>query len=255
MILYFTGTGNSKYAAEYIGSKINEVPVNLFERLKNRDYSELNSATPFVICTPTYAWQIPHILRNWLAKTKFSGNRDIYFVMTCGGEIGNAEKYLNELCQKINMNYMGCAEIVMPENYIAMFDAPTPEQEDEIMASADIKLNSIALQIANKKRLPENRASVTGKINSSVVNDVFYALFVKDKKFTASDACIGCGLCQKKCVMNNIKITEGKPQWLGNCTHCMACISYCPTGAIEYGTHSKGLRRYSCRSFEENTAD
>lgn len=255
MILYFTGTGNSKYAAEYVGSKINEGCVNLFERLKNCDYSELNSLTPFVICTPTYAWQIPHILRNWLLRANLSGSRDIYFVMTCGGEIGNAEKYLKELCQKINMNYMGCAEIVMPENYIAMFDSPTLEQEDEIMQKADIKLKSVAQQIANKKRLPENRASVTGKISSSVVNDLFYPLFVKDKKFTAGSNCTGCGLCQKNCVLNNIKITDGKPQWLGNCTHCMACINYCPTGAIEYGAHSKGLRRYKCRNFMDNTAE
>ena len=123
------------------------------------------------------------------------------------------------------------------------------------MQKADIKLKSVAQQIANKKRLPENRASVTGKISSSVVNDLFYPLFVKDKKFTAGSSCTGCGLCQKKCVLNNIKITDGKPQWLGNCTHCMACISYCPTGAIEYGAHSKGLRRYKCRKFKDNTAE
>jgi len=43
---------------------------------------------------------------------------------------------------------------------------------------------------------------------------------------------------------------DGKPHWLGNCTHCMACICHCPAEAIEYGKKSEGKRRYRCRRFE-----
>ncbi|MFQ7798375.1 MAG: 4Fe-4S binding protein [Coprobacillus cateniformis] len=34
---------------------------------------------------------------------------------------------------------------------------------------------------------------------------------------------------------------------MGNhCTHCMACISRCPKGAIEYGKKTKDRIRYVC---------
>ncbi|WP_366008713.1 4Fe-4S binding protein [uncultured Eubacterium sp.] len=32
--------------------------------------------------------------------------------------------------------------------------------------------------------------------------------------------------------------------WGNQCTHCMACICYCPTEAIKYGKKSIGKPRY-----------
>jgi len=53
-----------------------------------------------------------------------------------------------------------------------------------------------------------------------------------------------CGQCVKNCPMNNIALENGKPIWGNQCTHCMACICYCPTEAIEYGKKSIGKTRY-----------
>ena len=41
-----------------------------------------------------------------------------------------------------------------------------------------------------------------------------------------------------------IALENGKPIWGNQCTHCMACICYCPTEAIEYGKKSIGKPRY-----------
>ena len=79
---------------------------------------------------------------------------------------------------------------------------------------------------------------------SGPVNPIFYKFFVKANAFTASGACIGCGQCAKRCPMNNITLKDGKPVWGKNCTHCMACICYCPVSAIEYGKKSVGQPRY-----------
>ncbi len=38
--------------------------------------------------------------------------------------MGNMPKYLPEICGQKTFTYMGCGEVVMPENYIAMFNAP-----------------------------------------------------------------------------------------------------------------------------------
>ena len=69
---------------------------------------------------------------------------------------------------------------------------------------------------------------------------------IKDKPFRVLDTCIGCGLCEKNCVMSNITMQDGRPVWNGNCTHCMACICGCPEAAIEYGKKSVGKPRYKC---------
>ena len=125
MILYFSATGNSEYAAKRIGKETDDDVTGLFERIRSGDYSEIHSQRPWVIVAPTYAWRIPRILQQWLKRTSLSGNREIYFVMTCGGSIGNAGKYLEKLCAEKKMNYRGCMKITMPENYIALFTTPT----------------------------------------------------------------------------------------------------------------------------------
>jgi len=246
MIMYFSGTGNSEYAAKRIAAAINDECINLFESLKSGSAPELCSDKPFVTVSPTYGWQIPHILRDWLKKVSFSGSRDMYFVMTCGGEIGNAKKYLKKLCADIGLNYKGCAEIVMPENYVAMFYVPGRDEALNIVNRAEPVIDKIAEAIAAGKPIPDKPAKIADRLKSGIVNTVYYPLCLHADKFIVSEKCISCGKCVKSCVMNNIRLVDGKPVWGDKCTHCMACICLCPKEAIEYGKKSKGKPRYVC---------
>ena len=247
MILYFSGTGNSAYVAKRIGKGINDEVVNIFGKIRNNDYSELNSERAWVIVVPTYAWRIPHIVQKWIENTKLTGCRDIYFVMTCGGSIGNAGKYLRKLCAGKNMNYYGCAEIVMPENYIALFSTPTEEKAMQIIERAESVIDHAARCIKEGARFKQPEISFGDKINSGIINDLFYPVFVHAKKFYVTDDCISCGKCAEVCPLSNIRIAGGTPVWGSSCTHCMACICRCPKEAIEYGKHSRGLTRYTCK--------
>ena len=87
-------------------------------------------------------------------------------------------------------------------------------------------------------------------IMSELVNPIFYQLIVKADSFYASEICIGCGQCVLKCPLNNVQLRNGKPVWGKKCTHCMACICYCPTKAIEYGKKSRGKPRYCFEKLE-----
>ena len=246
MILYFSGTGNSAYTAERIGRETKMEVLNLFKKIKTRDFSAIHSDSPWVIVTPTYAWRIPRLLNEWLTHTELTGSKKIYFVMTCGACVGNSEKYLKKLCQSRNLTYSGCFPIVMPENYIALFTTPSKEEALKIIHQAEATIDKAANLIKNKTAFPKLTLTVVDRLNSGIVNNMFYPVFVHAKKFSLSPACISCGKCAAVCPLNNIQMHTGKPAWGQNCTHCMACICRCPSEAIEYGTHSKGLPRYTC---------
>lgn len=246
MILYFSGTGNSAYVAKRIGKTIQAETNNLFKKIRNRDFSEMHADDPWIVVAPTYAWRIPRILQEWLEKTKLSGCHQIYFVMTCAGGIGHAEKYLKKLCVPKNMQFMGCFPIIMPENYIAMFTTPTREKALTIIQQAEEKIDKAAYLIANGEMFPQLTITIKDRMDSGIVNNMFYPLFVHAKNFNAEDTCISCGKCMHMCPLKNIHIEDGRPIWGKNCTHCMACINRCPTQAIAYGKHSKGLPRYIC---------
>ncbi|MCH5317479.1 MAG: EFR1 family ferrodoxin [Eubacterium sp.] len=247
MILYYTGTGNSEYVAKRIGELIGDSTRNLFERLKTKDYSAVDSEKPFVFVSPTYCWQLPHIVRDWVENTEFSGNKNAYFVLTCGDSIGNAGKFAERLCEKKGFQYMGCAQIIMPENYIAMFDAPQEKKALEIIEKSQSAIDAAANCIKNGEQIPSKKVGVREKIiSSSFFNDSFYKVFVHSDKYYTADSCIGCGLCVSVCPLNSIELKDGRPKWNGNCTHCMACICRCPKEAIEYGNKSRKKPRYTC---------
>ena len=54
MIIYFSATGNTEYVAKELAKRLDDECVNLLDRVKNDDYSELSSEKPFVICAPVY---------------------------------------------------------------------------------------------------------------------------------------------------------------------------------------------------------
>lgn len=247
MILYYTGTGNSRYAAELLGQRLDDTVRDCNPFIKNGTTPRFHSETPWVFVCPTYAWQIPHIFAEFLTRCRFSGSKQAYFVMTCGGEVHSATETNRKLCARLGLEDLGTAEIVMPENYIALF--PTPNSAEEvhrILAAAVPVLEQTAAAIAQNKPITEPKPTAFGKFMTYIVNPIFYTSCVRDRAFTVDSSCIGCGKCAALCPMNNIELHDGKPRWNGRCTHCMACISYCPKAAIAYGKKSRTRRIYTC---------
>ena len=107
MVLWFSGTGNSKYVAQRIAHAFNQEIISIFDRIKNEDYTAVHSDDELIFVVPTYSWRIPRVVEKWIENTQFSGNNSAYFVMTCGGDIGNSEKYIKKLCDKKGFEYMG----------------------------------------------------------------------------------------------------------------------------------------------------
>ena len=124
MVVYYTGTGNSRYVAQRFAAALGDDLITANEYIKNDTPAALHSDRPWVFVSPTYGWQIPHIFADFLRRGSFTGSREAYFVMTCGSEIGNAGSCIAALCADIGLSYRGVLEVVMPENYVAMFYVP-----------------------------------------------------------------------------------------------------------------------------------
>ena len=133
MILYFSGTGNSRHAAQRMVDALGDTLLSLNDRIRSGDTSPVETGERLVIVTPTYAWRIPRLVRDWLLRTELTGAKQAWFVMTCGSEIGRANHYNRQLCAEKGLTCMGTAQLVMPENYIAMFGVPQAEEARRIV--------------------------------------------------------------------------------------------------------------------------
>jgi ferredoxin len=242
MILYFSGTGNSRYAAALIARMVGDDLVSMGDYIKKGENPALSSDKPFVFVCPTYAWRIPRVVERFIRGALFSGSRKAYFVLTCGDQTYNAASYARKTCRESGLTFMGLAGIVMPENYIAMFKVPDREEANAIIEKARPRLAETARLIGQGQPLPSEKK--TGRFLSGPVNALFYAFVIHPKRFYATDDCVGCGKCADVCTLNNVSLSNGRPRWGDNCTHCMACICLCPVEAIEYGGKSKGKPRY-----------
>ena len=251
MIVYFSGTGNSRYCAQFFSNQLDDEVLDASHYIKHQIAAELVSGKPWVFVAPTYAWQLPVIFRDFIRSGSFMGNTDAWFVMTCGSDIGNAGAYIKELCKEKGLNFRGVLDVVMPENYVAMFDVPDKKEAAQIVAAARPILEQGAKLVVENQDFPEKVIGVKDKAKSGKIHDVFYKKFVCDKDFYATDGCISCGKCVEACVLRNITLKNNRPIWGGNCTHCMACICGCPVEAIEYGKKSQGKPRYWCEVYKD----
>ena len=244
MVFYFTGTGNSRYTAEMITKEIGDETIYINQYIKSGEQGEFHSMTPIVFVVPTYGWRMPKVVEEFIIKSKFSGNTKAYFVLTCGDSSGDSGKYARKLCREKKFIYMGLATVVLPENYIAMFDVPSKEEAVKIIEKATPQIREIGCNIGKSGYLPIEKNTFLGKIESSIVNPIFYKTVVSAKGFRVGEGCIGCGKCVTLCPLNNIQLVDNKPKWGNECTHCMACICRCPVECIEYKKKSIGKNRF-----------
>lgn len=246
MVLFFSGTGNSRYAAKKIAEKTEDSLVSLNQLMKQNSKEQLVSENhPFVFVCPTYAWRLPQVVEKFIREQTFAGSKKVYFIMTCGADTANAVDYIKTLCREMGWELQGFAEIVMPDNYITLYEPSDEKTSAEMIRKAEPIILKIAEEIVDGKSLPAFKTNaLSGKVKSGMVNGIFYKMFVSAKGFHSTDKCTSCGKCVKLCPLNNVKMKEGRPSWSNRCTHCMACICGCPTDAIEYKNKTQGRRRY-----------
>ena len=72
MIFCFSGTGNSRYIAQRIAEALQKTVIDLNARIKDNDTATVDTGSDVIMVTPTYAWRIPKIVSEWMAKTKWT---------------------------------------------------------------------------------------------------------------------------------------------------------------------------------------
>ena len=249
MILYFTGTGNSKYAAELLAAGTGDELVSLNEIIKKGTQPEFRSEKPFVIVCPIYAWRLPRTIEDLLRRADFSGSRDVYFVVTMGAQTGSCNKYCEKLVKQKGLNFKGFCGVAMPSNYIV---AATPDENEvrAMLTAAKPALEALAQKIAAGESIEKTDRTPCAALMSGFVNGMFNRFAVGSGKYVVSEKCVSCGKCAEFCPTNNIVMKDKKPSFGKSCISCFGCINRCPQDAIDIRGKSEGRRRYVCPESE-----
>ena len=252
MVLYFSGTGNSKFAAEFIADEINDQCVSLNYVLKHNEPPEFASRKPFVICAPIHAGRFPAVVMKLLSKATFSGPRKVYFVATLSSKTCSVAASLKELAKNKHLEFGGLFFVTMPNNYVLGGNVPDHhEAEYQVKYVVVPRLLEVAYVIKNDDIMPEDNANPVVSAVSGSVNVMFNKFTVTSERFVVSDDCYVCGKCVEACPVNNIIIINGDPLFRKRCVNCYACINRCPRKAINIGKRTENFNRYVCPEYKE----
>lgn len=284
MIFYFSGTGNTKWAASKLAAATREDLISIAPYMRADDSSH-NLAEPFILkenerlgfVFPVHGWRVPKLVREFISKMKIlrepsdasaenkakagdcQKNRPFaYCVCTAGDSIGLTIENLNEvISQNPSLQALDITEVsssyslIMPESYIGLpfMDVDPKEREIRKKENATQELAVVCEEIFDRKE-GINRL-VKGPIPwffTKVVGGFFENVLITDKRFhVEKDRCVKCGICANVCPVGDIKGGHGEyPVWLHHkdCLTCFTCYHHCPHHAIEFGNQTQKKGQY-----------
>ncbi len=245
MIFYFSGTGNSEGIAKIIAENLDDKAINIIGRSPEEFSIKQEEYLGFVF--PIYAWAAPEVMLNF-AKGLNVGEGYTFAIATFSNVAGRALDQFSEIL-KLKAGY----GITMPDNYpVTERILDTKESSIEKLGRAKERVREILVRIKKKEEIFDIKEGEDAEDNTFVKSHIFNAKMRKTIPYFVTDACIGCGKCEKICPASAIQIKKGKPVWVReDCYLCMACLNRCPVEAIQYGKYSEGRYRYYFRGFEE----
>ena len=247
MIYYFSGCGNSKWLAEELSKNLAEELIFIPNALKNRDLELHCEGEILGFVFPIYAWGVPAIVENFIQQLQFRGTpKYVFMACTCGDETGFAHKQMAKILQEKGLSLNAAFSIVMPETYINLpgFKLDTPQKVQEKIEAARKKIPTFVDDIKNYRKVQKMDIGSMPRLKSGLVRFVFNHCIITDRKFKVLETCTSCGLCEKLCPTENIKLSAGRPSWQGNCLNCMACYHHCLQNAIQFGNITAGKGQY-----------
>lgn len=244
MIVYFTGTGNSRFVAEKLAAANADTCVDAATYIRKGEGARFADPGDYVFVSPVYAAAPPLAFMDFIRRSHFPRSCRAYFVMTCAGSMGGSPAYCRKLACEKGLQYRGTAKVDMPQNYIAYFTMHTPRENRAAVRASLPEIKRLAGLIRSSEAFPEDKPRAWERILIPLVLKPYYKFFITAKPFHATEKCVGCGRCERVCPLGNITLSAGKPVWGKRCTHCMGCINLCPAEAIEYGEKTKGKPRY-----------
>lgn len=205
---------------------------------------------------------VPVIVRKFLRKLNLTSASYIFAVATRSGYPGPCnphvalERILRQKNKVLNAYFMINMLDNSPTGLRPSFTASNRnwinqiniEKISQIDLAVQNKIDAIKKTIVNK----ENYHDIdTNSPSNHFINDLVSRLIEYSTEhsrteinYFADPQCSGCGICEKVCLSQKIKMVDKKPIWQKSirCFYCYACFNFCPEQSILI---SNGKNSYS----------
>lgn len=244
MIFYFSGTGNSRWAAEQIAALTGDTTQDI---ISLRQSPSLDCVSQVGLVFPIYAWGLPEPMIAFV-KTLPKTKAFCFGICTCGSEAGHAMRKLAQL-YPLQSSY----SLVMPNNYIIGAEVDSEAVIQQKLNTARAEIETISREILQRKPVCRIEEGSAAGLKSSLVNFGFNRFARSTKPFHVDSSCDSCGLCANNCPAATISLRDGRPVWGKTCYQCLRCLNECPRQAIQYGDSTQGKARYTLQKHRKES--
>ena len=151
IIIYFSSTGNSFYAAKFLAKYLENcicLPITKFDT--NSQIGDADTNVGFIF--PTYFFSIPKFFSEMVETLNLKNQAYYYGITTCNGFPGNAGHQLKMLIKSKDCELSFFRTLHMPGNYIMEYAPPKDRVINKRLSDAEKKLVDIAIMVENRKQ-------------------------------------------------------------------------------------------------------
>ena len=238
VIFCFSGTGNCLDLAKNIARGLGDTDIILMRSAPVE--TDVRSAKRVGFVFPCYGGGAPADVLNYARRIQVGAGAYTFGVSQSASYAGTGLAELNKIIPlrywKTVTHHCSCIWL-FPHNLmvppLSVKQAQKRSEKLAIQIAADVKANTVS-----EKKPPFN------PLNAG--ENKAWPLIAKKKAaaFKVSDACIGCGQCERLCPRGNIRIENGRAVIGVNCVQCLGCLQYCPKGAISIGAITDKREHY-----------
>lgn len=237
VLYYFSGTGNTKWAADKLKDALGRYKMELdLKNIEEERKADIRGYSFLVIGTPVYMEIEPKIVEdfiNTIPETDIPIRCIVYSTQT--GKSCSAVKRISKELEKRGYRIVIEAMLSMPNNYFFYFGKePSESTVENLLRNAEKKLEKLAFSFSGNKTEKVKIFPIRQEIGV-VAGMAFRKTLPKlSRNITTTGECKKCGLCLRNCPKSNITFENGHAIIHSNCIQCMRCIYICPENAVLY---------------------
>jgi ferredoxin len=246
IIFYYSGSGNTKLACEYLIKNIKSADIELVDIIKNK-VGDLGGYDIVGFATFTDFGSPPRLMEKFIEKLPKQNGKPAVVFNTYGFMSLHTLPVFGALVSAKGFKIVNAYSLHTPENYPPMIKrgkgsegAPNKMEMqafDRWISELDRTLSKGVENMESTKLKKPLLSYIIPKFKRTKARKDMGDKFVDEK------LCIRCGICEKGCPYKAVKLAPFPIFDMNKCYGCWSCFNHCPKKAI-YTKKFRGKYHY-----------